>query len=178
MSTREINPTELYISDYENLKKLISAAEADIDAQKKAATPGRRFTFNKSNFLFSGRSSPALPSGGGNSPTTVRFRQQGNTNQTRSEVLGWSNMIERLNPSSYLTNNNVGWSTSLEAGFGGFGRTSALVGNAYGASNSLPEMIVLTPITPSSDSRSDEQFFAADDVLDISSENSDKLQVC
>jgi hypothetical protein len=178
----DINPTELYISDYKDLKKHISATEAEIEAQNKAATPRRRFTFQNSNFSFTGVPSPAPPSGSDGGTTAVRFRQQGSNNQTTpGDKAGRSSMIGGFGRLSYLANNNVGWSTSREGGYGDLGSTYRLDRNT---SDSQLEMIPLPPIKSVDDfgidspSPTPEVVEKTDPSQQILLEIPDKLQVC
>jgi hypothetical protein len=188
----EIDLTGLYYSDYGGLKKRINAIEAEIEAHKKSANQksasqksaspkSTRFTFDRSKISFSGGPSPAPPTGDGGS-TTVRFRQQGGNNRTTyGDKPGGSNTIEGLSPSS---NDNVGWSTSREGGYGSFGRTPPLDQNTYEGPNSPPEMILPPPIKSISDLRINESSPTAEVAESTApaqqtvSESPDKLQVC
>jgi hypothetical protein len=179
-SLMDINITEVCYSDYRGLKKRISAIEAEIEAQKKVDSPGSRFTFNKSKISLNGGPSPAPPSGGGGGTTAVRFRQH----TTPGNEPGRSNTVGGPSPSSNLTNNNVGWSTSRDGRYGSFGRTPPLNQNAHERPNSPPEMILPPPIKSISDLAINELSPTAEEVENtaqsqqILSESPDKLQVC
>jgi hypothetical protein len=157
----------------------------EIDGRKKAASPKGRFTFSKSKISLSSGPSPAHPSGGSGT-AAVRFRhQQGRNNQTTpGNKPGKSNTVGEVSPSFNITNENVGWSTSREGGYGSFGRTPPLDQNANERSNSPPEMILPPPIRSISDLRINEPSPTSEVVENtarpqqIISESPDKLQVC